>query len=236
MQKEEFEVDLMAKLESLDQLYQSQIKERVDAERRGRLAKLEVLDAKINVVEDVAVKGYDQAQHAIQRGWILSLTGVLKEKLKETSFVKNDWLGLAKASHNDEFVKSVVDSVSVQDLESYKTAQHLYAFFNHIEADISRAQFIPAQAGLFSFLFGTLLSYLVITPSWKSASTLTSAILSRAKYHLDHGEVDSAARELNSLKGWSRVVVDDWLRLARIHCKVVNAVDVCWTYGVVFMS
>ncbi|KAI9220263.1 mitochondrial inner membrane protein Mitofilin [Blastocladiella britannica] len=50
--------------------------------------------------------------------------------------------------------------------------------------------------------------------------------LARIEWHLQREDLDSAAREVNQLNGWSRRVARDWLEEARRHLEVRMAVEV----------
>jgi mitofilin len=55
------------------------------------------------------------------------------------------------------------------------------------------------------------------------------SILSRAEYHLNEKDLDSAARELNQLKGPAKDLLHDWLEAARRRLEVQQALDVIQT-------
>ncbi|KAG8990515.1 Formation of crista junctions protein 1, partial [Tulasnella sp. 427] len=54
-------------------------------------------------------------------------------------------------------------------------------------------------------------------------------VLARAEYHLNEKDLDTAARELNQLTGWSKVLLKDWLDAARARLEVQQALEVIQT-------
>ena len=58
------------------------------------------------------------------------------------------------------------------------------------------------------------------------ANHVAAAILSRANYYLDIGDVDSATREMNQLPGWAHHVASDWLKDARDWLEFHQAIQV----------
>ncbi|KAJ1906400.1 hypothetical protein IWQ60_012095 [Tieghemiomyces parasiticus] len=52
------------------------------------------------------------------------------------------------------------------------------------------------------------------------------AVLARTNYHLQRADLDSAARELNQLSGWSKDVAQDWIEAARQHLTLKQALQV----------
>ena len=53
------------------------------------------------------------------------------------------------------------------------------------------------------------------------------SVLARAEYYLNEKDLDSAARELNQLKGPAKVLTSDWLDAARKRLEVLQALQVC---------
>lgn len=49
------------------------------------------------------------------------------------------------------------------------------------------------------------------------------AVLARAQYYVQLGDVDKAAREVNQLRGAPRAAMRDWLDDARTHLEVTQA-------------
>ena len=55
------------------------------------------------------------------------------------------------------------------------------------------------------------------------------SVLARAEYHLNEKDLDSAARELNQLKGAPKVLLQDWLKAARERLEVEQALGIVQT-------
>lgn len=54
----------------------------------------------------------------------------------------------------------------------------------------------------------------------------TEEVLVRAEEHVQHGDIESAARELATLEGLPAEVSQDWLNDAQMRVRVQLAVDV----------
>ena len=52
-----------------------------------------------------------------------------------------------------------------------------------------------------------------------------ASVVARADWHLERQDLDSAARELNQLHGWPKVLAADWLAAARKRLEVDQALD-----------
>jgi len=55
------------------------------------------------------------------------------------------------------------------------------------------------------------------------------AVLARTEALLEEGDLDFAAREMNSLQGWAKVLSKDWLSECRRVLEVKQALDVIAT-------
>lgn len=53
-----------------------------------------------------------------------------------------------------------------------------------------------------------------------------ASVLARAEDRLQRKDLDGAAREVNSLKGWAGTLAGDWLREARKRLEVEQALEV----------
>ncbi|CEH12837.1 mitochondrial inner membrane protein [Ceraceosorus bombacis] len=54
----------------------------------------------------------------------------------------------------------------------------------------------------------------------------TPSTLARAQYWLDRRDLDAAAREVNSLKGWPKILAGDWLDAARARLEAQQALEI----------
>ena len=207
-----------------EQDYKNEIVKRVDEERGGRLAKLEYLQQKLGMLEG----GYQNAMDFVERNVGLNkemgLVQKLKDKMAKGVDVKPELEILGK--RGDEVTKVVLGSIGVTKV---KTREELERGFERIYDDLYRAQFIPAKAGLISLITGYALTYLLIPKQGLVPGKAPDCVLSRAKFYVQQGDLDSAAREVNQLEGWSGLLANDWLENGRRYLELNQAVDVVET-------
>ena len=60
------------------------------------------------------------------------------------------------------------------------------------------------------------------------------SILARVQYYLNENDLDTATRELNQLKGWPKKLAEDWIKAARNHLEIKQAMEVCIYNIIVF--
>ena len=93
-----------------------------------------------------------------------------------------------------------------------------------------RVQLLPDDAGPVSYMFAVGLSYFILPKEGLVPGQDVEAILARAEHWMREGDLDAAAREVNSLKGWPKRLAKDWLKEATQRLEVEQVVDVCLCY------
>jgi len=68
-------------------------------------------------------------------------------------------------------------------------------------------------------------NFLFQKEGWAEGEDVVS-IVAGASYWLENKDLDLAAREINSLKGWPKNLAEDWLEAARRHLEVRFALEV----------
>ncbi|KAJ3270993.1 Formation of crista junctions protein 1 [Terramyces sp. JEL0728] len=216
--------ELKSQAEQLDAFWSLEIKRRLDTEREGRLARLDHLALKLKQLERISL---DSSFH-LNRSYLIqqemASVRALKAKLDapiSTNF--DDELNiLRKQGKHDGLISTVLNSV---ESNTYVSKEELKNHFEKIKRPLYRAQLVPKDAGPLSYAIAALLSFTLVPKQGLVPGNTTDSILSRAQYYLDHDDIDSAAREINQLNGWVKVLAGDWLDSARNHLQTVQAVE-----------
>ncbi|CAG8560006.1 3581_t:CDS:2, partial [Acaulospora colombiana] len=129
---------------------------------------------------------------------------------------------------NNEVVTTVLstidDSVAINGVDSISD---LSARFLTVKEEVRRASLVPENGGILSHLLSIMLSKIMFRKHGYVDGNDVEAILARVQYHLNENDLDNAARELNQLKGWPKKLADDWIKSARNHLEVKQAIEVC---------
>jgi mitofilin len=103
-------------------------------------------------------------------------------------------------------------------------------FASEVAPKVSQVALVPDEnAGVLSHLASRALSTLRFKREGLVPGDDVLSVLARAEYHLNEKDLDSAARELNQLKGPSKVLLHDWLEAARRRLEVQQALEVIQT-------
>ncbi|KAI8822409.1 mitochondrial inner membrane protein-domain-containing protein [Fimicolochytrium jonesii] len=226
--------ELRRQADSLEKHWTKEVKTRVDEERGGRLARLDHLALKVKHLEKLSIEAGEALErtHAVNQLWV-ALTAV-KDALenphqtplaKEISLLRN--LGDA-----EQLVATVIGSIPAEVARTgVPTPSELEHRFQAKTAKAVReAQFMSPQAGPLSHTIALGLSKLTFKKEGLVSGDDVESIVARAEYYLKEGDVDSAAREVNQLKGWPKEVARDWLVGARRYLEVKQAIDIVETH------
>lgn len=218
--------------------WMNEIKARVEAERGGRLAKLDELATDLGNLQKISL---DNSQALEENASAIAVDAALRE-LNAVALEEQDEAG-TKASFNkqldkvkksikgkedNELLTTILDRLEVSDpnegVESFST---LYSWFTQkVRPAIQRVALVPEQAGILTHLMSSTFSPLLFQKSGCPSGNDVPSVLARTQFHLERRDLDSAAREVNQLKGWSKILAEDWLVAARKRLEVEQHVQV----------
>ncbi|KAJ3347090.1 Formation of crista junctions protein 1 [Entophlyctis luteolus] len=211
--------------------WKAKIKQLVDAERDGRLAKLDHLAMKMKFLEGIVINNgeYVEKMQAVQR--IFAALQVVAAKVESGGSFKKELALLKKYGEEDVLVSSALeavdDKVAATGIISLDELRH---DFGSLSNKLRRIQLMPEQGGPIAYSVSYLLSFLIFPKHGFVAGSDTESVLARTNFYLSHGDLESAAREINQLPGWSKVLAHDWLKEARAHLEVKQALEIVETH------
>ncbi|EGN98811.1 hypothetical protein SERLA73DRAFT_107941 [Serpula lacrymans var. lacrymans S7.3] len=211
-----------------------EIKVRVEQERGGRLAKLDELAANIKRLERVALDNSSYLDenirvHAVWTALRALQTSVdspnrkpFREELRVLRHIAAAKEDIVITCALDSLEKSDTPDVGVEpfaDLASW--------FATSVAPRVTSVALVPDQnAGLLAHLASHLFASFRFERHGLVAGTDALSVLARAEYYMNEKDLDSAARELNQLKGTAKVLLADWLAAARRRLEVQQALQI----------
>ncbi|KAF8623600.1 hypothetical protein AX17_007303 [Amanita inopinata Kibby_2008] len=212
-----------------------EIKVRVEQERGGRLAKLDELSANLKRLERIAIDNSNILDENIRIHSLWSAIRALSSAALDSPSRKpfRDELRVLRhiaAAREDEIVSTVLDSLETSDVPDIGVepiADLTTWFSTSVAPKVGHIALVPDQdAGVLSYLASRALSAFRFKRHGFVGGDDVLSVLARAEYHLNEKDLDSAARELNQLKGPAKVLLHDWLEAARRRLEVQQALDV----------
>ncbi|KAG1750071.1 mitochondrial inner membrane protein Mitofilin [Suillus lakei] len=211
-----------------------EVKVRVEQERGGRLAKLDelatnlkrlerlALDNSSYLDENIRVHSMWTALRAMQSAVDASIRKPFREELRVLRHIA--------AAKEDAIIAAALDSLEQSDMPDIGVepfADLASWFSTSVRPRISSVALVPDQdAGVLTHLASHFLSSFRFQRHGLVPGSDVLSVLSRAEYYMNEKDLDSAARELNQVKGTARELLRDWLEAARRRLEVLQALEV----------
>jgi mitofilin len=208
----------------------SSIQDRVESERGGRLGKLRELEKAVQELEELTTKWNDVINTNLQTQQIFTAVEAVRASFESPEQPRpflREMAALKEVADDDEVIKAAIDSVNPAAYQNgVATHTALLDKFRKLQHEIRRAALLPEDAGVAAHAGNWLLSKLMFKKRGLAQGDDVESILAKTETYLEEGDVDSAAREMNQMRGWSRKLAEDWLREARLMLEVKQALDV----------
>jgi mitofilin len=218
--------------------WMKEIKARVEAERGGRLAKLDELATDLGNLQKISL---DNSQALEENASAIAVDAALRE-LNAVALEEQEEVGTKasftkqlekvkksiKGKEDSDLLLTILQRLDASDpsdgVESFST---LYSWFTQkVRPAIQRVALVPEQAGILSHLFSSTVSPLLFNKNGLCpGSEDVPSVLARSQHHLERRDLDNAAREINQLKGWPKILAEDWLQAARKRLEVEQHVQ-----------
>ncbi|KAK5126675.1 hypothetical protein LTR85_009609 [Meristemomyces frigidus] len=221
---------------ALQKAYMNSVKNKVEEERNGRLAKLDKLAESVQELEHLTGEWNEVVDATLRTQHLQVAVEAVRTKVLEsehpTPFL-DELVALKEVSKGDEVVNAAIASINpVAYQRGIPSPASLIDRFRRVASEVRKASLLPEDAGIASHAASAILSRFMFQK--KSDRGLpegddVEATLARTEVLLEEGDLDAAAREMNSLKGWAGVLSRDWVGECRRVLEVRQAVDVIAT-------
>lgn len=209
--------------------FAAEVEDRVANEREGRLSKLNELSKDLATIEALTAQAEKVIVESDNAAQLHISIARLKSALESTEPVA---LGpfiaaIKKTSGEDPLLAAAIDALPESvHTDGVLSASQLAARFRSLEPEIRKASLLPANAGVAGHVGSLVFSKLLWKKSGNATGTDIESILSRAETALGEGRVVDAVGEVNTLKGWPKLLAEDWLAEGRKRSEVEFLVDV----------
>ncbi|KAK2737614.1 Formation of crista junctions protein 1 [Onygenales sp. PD_40] len=225
--------ELVEQAIELNRKFLSDVATLVENEREGRLSKLSELTANVaelerltadwNEVVDVNLKT-QQLQVAVDAvRTTLETSDIPRPFIRELAAVK-------ELASNDPVVAAAIASISPASYQrGIPSPAQLVDRFRRVAAEVRKASLLPENAGITSHAASLVLSKVMFKKQGSAVGDDVESVLTRTENLLEEGNFDEAAREMNGLQGWARMLSKDWLADVRRALEVKQALEVIET-------
>lgn len=221
----------------LNRQFSTAVQGRVEAERGGRLAQLERLSAEVQELEDLTARWNAVVEHNVRTQRLVIAVEALRAALdgadRPRPFVQ-ELAALKEVAAGDPVVDAAVAAINPAAYQrGVPTTAQLVDRFRRVAAEVRKVELLPADAGVLSHAASAVLSKLMFRKGTAEGIPVgddVESVLARTEALLEEGQLDEAAREVNALQGWPKVLCKDWLGDVRRVLEVKMALDVSALY------
>jgi len=214
----------------LKEFFATQVRERVETERGGRLSKLTEISSSLAELEHLTTKWNEVVDSNLKTQHLNVAVDAVKSVLDSADRPKpflHELVALKEIASDDPVVNAAIASINPAAYQrGVPTIAQLVDRFRRVAGEVRKAALLPEDAGAASHAASFLLSKVMFKKSGLSDGNDVESILTRAETFLEEGELDEATREVNGLQGWAKVLSRDWLAEARRVLEVKQALDV----------
>jgi ribosomal protein S15P/S13E len=211
----------------LNEFWKQEVKKAVDDEKDLRLQRLDYLTLKLKYLQRISLDTSDHLSRQNQITTLQNTLNAINRKLETSSQnIEREFLLLKRVGKNDQLTRTVLESV---DLKTYMPRDELIDMFHGIKDQLYNNQLTPNDGSVLTFMVSRAMAKLLVPKKGLVPGSDTNAILARIEYFIQRGDFEQACREGNMLKGWSRVLANDWLVGLRGYLNIKQCVDVLET-------
>ncbi|CAM0142817.1 hypothetical protein VKS41_002619 [Umbelopsis sp. WA50703] len=231
-QQAELKEALVAQATQLQRQFVNDVKHRVEQERAGRLAKLDQITSRYQALEQHAVSNAEHIDRSRQthKGHIAVRT--LRDKLTapHKQPFEAELEAVRRNTANLEIIQAALDTIPRElAQEGVDTIVDLADRFQTVAAEVRNVALVPQDGGLPSHVVSKVFGKLMFKKYGLVEGDDAEARLARAEYYLHEEDLENAARELNQLEGWPKKLATDWIKAARRHLEVKQALEIAET-------
>ncbi|KAI3631987.1 hypothetical protein MIR68_009823 [Amoeboaphelidium protococcarum] len=207
--EKEYQEQMKTRLSMVKKQFDRKVRQMVEVERDGRLAKLEELQTKLSQLEKVA------SANSEDFGSVKNLLQMIK-----ASYARDDisvYLSDSKTEQKDQFIQQLVKDAKLKEKQIPELTV-LQGEFAHVKKEVEKYQFAKSDGGLLSLFVSYMLSYLTFSKDFYPTEELskqqnkdTSQLLAMANRYLHQGKTVEALKCLYQLEGWSFEVAQDFV-------------------------
>ncbi|KAJ5579912.1 Small GTPase superfamily Rab type [Penicillium hispanicum] len=225
--------ELVEQAIELNRKYVHDVKDLVEREREGRLSKLNELTANITELEKLTTGWSNvidtnlktqQLQVAVD-----AVRSVLERAETPRPFVR-ELVAVKELAADDPVVDAAIASINPTAYQrGIPSTAQIIERFRRVASEVRKASLLPEDAGIASHAASMVLSKVMFKKDALADGDDVESILVRTENLLEEGNVDAAAREMNGLQGWAKILSKDWLGDVRRVLEVKQALEVIET-------
>ena len=212
----------------------SEVTDQVETERNGRLSRLSDLSSSVSELENLTANWNSAIDANLKTQHLQVAVEAVRSSLETADrprpFIK-ELAALKEVASEDSVVNAAIASINPTAYQrGVPTTAQLIDRFRRVADQVRKASLLPAEdAGVASHAASYVLSKFLFRKQGMTVGHDVESVLTRTETLLEEGNLDEAAREMNTLEGWAKTLSWDWLSECRRVLEVRQAMDVIAT-------
>lgn len=225
--------ELLEQAVALKKQFHSEVSDQVETERNGRLSKLSDLSSSVTELEKLTTDWNSVIDANLKTQHLQVAVEAVRSSLdtadRPRPFIK-ELAALKETASNDSVVNAAIASINPTAYQrGVPTTAQLIDRFRRVAAEVRKASLLPEDAGVASHAASFVMSKFLFKKQGMTVGDDVESVLTRTENLLEEGNLDEAAREMNTLNGWAKTLSWDWLSECRRVLEVRQAMDVIST-------
>jgi MICOS complex subunit MIC60 len=225
--------ELLEQSIQLQKSFTANVRDRVEAERDGRLGRLNELSSSVHELEKLTAEWNTVVDANLKTQHLVVAVEAVKSALETQATPKpfvTELAALKEIAADDPVVSAAIASINPAAYQrGIPSPALLIDRFRRVASEVRKAALLPEDAGVASHIASLAMSKVLFKKSGLAVGQDVEAVLARTEVLLEEGDLDAAAREMNGLQGWAKVLSKDWLGECRRVLEVRQALDVIAT-------
>ncbi len=225
--------ELLKQAVAMRKQFINEVTDSVETERNGRLSKLSDLSSSVTELEKLTADWNSVIDANLKTQHLQVAVEAVRSSLETADrprpFVR-ELAALKEIASDDPVVNAAIASINPTAYQhGVPTTAQLIDRFRRVAAEVRKASLLPEDAGVASHAASFVLSKFMFKKKGMTVGDDVESILTRTETLLEEGNLDEAAREVNTLDGWAKTLSWDWLSECRRALEVRQAIDVIAT-------
>jgi len=222
--------ELVEQAIELNRKYLHNIQDLVEKEREGRLSKLNELTTSVSDLEKLTTDWREVIDSNLKTQQLQVAVDAVRSVLERSEVPRpfiRELVAVKELAADDHVVEAAIASINPTAYQrGIPSTSQLIERFRRVASEVRKASLLPEDAGIASHAASVVLSKVMFKKDPVADGDDVESVLVRTENLLEEGNVDAAAREMNSLQGWARILSKDWLADARRVLEVKQALEV----------
>ncbi|KAJ6161405.1 hypothetical protein N7470_004801 [Penicillium chermesinum] len=222
--------ELVEQAIELNRKYIHEVQDLVEREREGRLGKLNELSANIAELENLTTGWGSVIDTNLKTQQLQIAVDAVRTALERAEGPRpflRELVAVKELAADDPVVDAAIASINPTAYQrGIPSTAMIIERFRRVAGEVRKASSSPEDAGIASHAASMVLSKVMFKKDALADGDDVESILVRTENLLEQGNVDAAAREMNTLQGWAKILSKDWLADVRRVLEVKQALEV----------